>query len=326
MSAAETAAVATIRWRVPTNAGRGGGHHADGGGPSLGVARFAAGTCLAVHAGPTGPVPGVGLRPVVCRCHTAVMGHRHGALAHGTVVLLGGRSQIGLETVVRLARGRVVVLAARRSDDLAEEIARVRAAGASEVRAVEFDADDTAVHASLLRKIASDHGTIGIVVVAFGVLGDQGRAERDPAHAVGIVHTDFVAQVSVLTVLASVLRGQGGGEIVVFSSIAGVRVRRANYVYGSAKAGLDGFAIGLADALHGSGVHLLLVRPGFVIGRMTEGMPPVPFLSSTPGEVASAVVEGLQARADRVWVPRSLRFVAMVMHLVPQGIWRRMPR
>jgi len=122
------------------------------------------------------------------------------------------------------------------------------------------------------------------------------------------------------------LRTQGGGQIVVFSSIAGVRVRRANYVYGSAKAGLDGFACGLADALHGSGVHLLLVRAGFVIGRMTEGMTPVPLLSSTPGQVADAVVAGLHARAGRVWVPVRLQLAAGVMRLVPRGLWRRMPR
>jgi short-subunit dehydrogenase len=163
-------------------------------------------------------------------------------------------------------------------------------------------------------------------VLAFGVLGNQALAEQDPAHAVAIVHTDYVAQINALTILANLLRVQGAGQIVVFSSIAGVRVRRANYVYGSAKAGLDGFASGLADALHGSGVHLLLVRSGFVVGRMTEGMSPVPLLSSTPDQVAAAVVKGLQTRAGPVWIPRVLRPAALVMRLVPQRVWRQMPR
>jgi short-subunit dehydrogenase len=254
------------------------------------------------------------------------MGHRRTPIADGAVVLLGGRSEIGLETVLPLASGRTVVLAARRRDQLGDEAARVRAAGATEVHTVEFDADDTASHRALLQGIADDHGTLGLVVVAFGVLGDQARAEQDPAHAVAVVHTDYVAQVSVLTVVANLLRAQGRGRIVVFSSIAGVRVRRANYVYGSAKAGLDGFACGLADALHGSGVHLLVVRAGFVVGRMTEGMDPVPFLSSTPDQVAAAVVDGLRLGARVVWVPSSLRVAAGLMRLVPHGLWRRMPR
>lgn len=254
------------------------------------------------------------------------MGLRTRGIAGGTVLLLGGRSEIGLETVERLASGRVIVLAARRSDDLTEEIARITGAGSRAVHCVEFDADDTAAHHAWLEKIVAEHGPIGVAVLAFGVLGNQTLAEQDPAHAVGVVHTDYVAQINALTILANLLRAQGAGQIVVFSSIAGVRVRRANYVYGSAKAGLDGFASGLADALHGSGVHLLLVRSGFVIGRMTEGMTPVPLLSSTPEQVAAAVVKGLQTRAGPVWIPRVLRPAAFVMRLVPQSIWRQIPR
>ncbi len=199
-------------------------------------------------------------------------------------------------------------------------------AGARAVLAVEFDADDTPTHQSLLQEMFAAHGPIGVVVVAFGVLGDQLLAEQDPAYAIGLVHTDYVAQVSVLTIVANLLRTQGSGQIVVFSSIAGLRVRRANYVYGSAKAGLDGFSSGLAHALYGSGVHLLLVRAGFVVGRMTAGMAPVPLLSSTPQQVAAAVIKGLHTRSGRVWIPPLLRPAAGVMRWLPQGIWRRMPR
>jgi NAD(P)-dependent dehydrogenase (short-subunit alcohol dehydrogenase family) len=96
-------------------------------------------------------------------------------------------------------------------------------------------------------------------------------------------------------------------------------------VYGSAKAGLDGFASGLADALHGSGVRVVLVRPGFVIGRMTADMPPAP-LSSTPEQVAAAVVVALGSRRDVVWVPRALGPVWAGMRLLPRAAWRRLPR
>jgi len=243
----------------------------------------------------------------------------------GAVLLLGGRSEIGLEVVRRIAEGRTVILAARRGAALGDERRLTLQAGATSVHCADFDADDTASHQVMLEKLAVDHGPIGVAVLAFGVLGDQNRAERDPAHATAVVHTDYVAQISVLTTLTNLLRAQGTGHIVVFSSVAGVRVRRANYVYGSAKAGLDGFASGLADALHGTGIHLLLVRPGFVIGRMTEGMAPAP-MSSTPAQVAEAVVAGLRSRAGRVWVPRTFRPVFFVLRLLPQPIWRRMPR
>jgi short-subunit dehydrogenase len=243
----------------------------------------------------------------------------------GVVLLLGGRSEIGLDIASRLAPGRTIVLAARRSTELAAERQALLDAGASVVDCVEFDADDLDSHEKLLRSVVDAHGPLSVAVLAFGILGDQARAERDARHAVAVVHTDYVAQVAVLTHLASLLREQRSGRIVVFSSVAGVRVRRANYVYGSAKAGLDGFASGLGDALHGSGVSLLLVRSGFVIGRMTEGMSPAP-MSSTPAQVADAVVRGLHRGASRVWVPGRLRPVFFVMRLLPQAIWRRMPR
>jgi decaprenylphospho-beta-D-erythro-pentofuranosid-2-ulose 2-reductase len=124
------------------------------------------------------------------------------------------------------------------------------------------------------------------------------------------------------------MRDQGRGTIVVLSSVAAVRPRKANMVYGAAKAGLDAFARGLADSLHDSGVRVLLVRPGFVTGRMTAGMDPAP-LATTPAAVGAAVAAAL--RADRqtrrtVWVPRSLAGLATAMRLVPRAAWRRVSR
>jgi short-subunit dehydrogenase len=245
----------------------------------------------------------------------------------GTVLVLGGRSEIGLAVAVRLARKghRDFVLAARRRADLNTEEATLREAGAANVTRVEFDADEVGEHATFLADITKQHGPLDVVVTAFGILGDQQRAETDTAHALSIVHTDYVAHVSILSELATMLREQRSGTLIVFSSVAGVRVRRANYVYGSAKAGLDGFASGLADALNGTGVRLLLVRPGFVIGRMTEGMSPAP-LSSTPDQVADATVAAFVKGKDEVWVPGTLRLVFAAFRLLPRAIWRKMPR
>ncbi|OBH88204.1 SDR family NAD(P)-dependent oxidoreductase [Mycobacterium scrofulaceum] len=243
----------------------------------------------------------------------------------GPVLVLGGRSEIGVELARLLAPGATVVLAARRADQLEEQVAALQAAGANAVHTREFDADDLDSHGPLVAAVVADHGPIGTAVLAFGILGDQARAETDAAHAVAVVHTDYVAQVSMLTHLAAAMREAGSGQLVVFSSIAGARVRRANYVYGSAKAGLDGFASGLADALHGTGVKLLIARPGFVIGRMTQGMDPAP-LSSTPVQVAKATARALAKGRRTVWIPWALGPAAAVMRLLPRPLWRRMPR
>ena len=123
-----------------------------------------------------------------------------------------------------------------------------------------------------------------LVISAAGILTAQDVLDRDPLTAGRLVETNFTGHVTALLAAAGRMRAQGHGTIVVLSSVAAIRPRKANFVYGSAKAGLDAFARGLADALHGTGVGVLLVRPGFVIGRMTAGMPPAP-LSSTPAQV-----------------------------------------
>ncbi|GAA3518997.1 SDR family NAD(P)-dependent oxidoreductase [Dietzia aurantiaca] len=226
----------------------------------------------------------------------------------------------------RLAPGRTVVLASRPGGDVSTLAAPLEAAGAAAVETMDFDADDISTHAAVVDRIESRVGPVDIAVLAFGILGDQEIAERDAEAAAQILHTDFVAQAALLTTLAERMKSRRQGVLVAFSSVAGQRVRRANYVYGSAKAGLDGFASGMADALHGTGVTLVIPRPGFVIGRMTTGMDPAPF-SSTPDEVADAVVARVLARrAGVVWIPWQLRVMFAVARLVPQPVWRRMPR
>lgn len=246
------------------------------------------------------------------------------------VVVFGGRSEIGLEVATRLARGRdgagnTVVLAARPGpmDGPREQ---VLAAGAGRVEVIDFDADDTDDHDQLVERIEGRVGPVDVAVLAFGVLGDQAADEVDHRRTVAVLHTDFVAQASLLTVLANRMRTRGRGTMVAFSSVAGVRVRRANYVYGSAKAGLDGFASGLADALHGTGVRLVIARPGFVVGRMTRGMKPAVF-ASTPAQVAGAVArEVTDGKAVELWIPWQLRAMFSVSPFLPRALWRRMPR
>lgn len=241
------------------------------------------------------------------------------------VAVFGGRSEIGLAVATRLAPGATVVLAAR-SGSIDDAVTACQAAGALRVEVFDFDADDIAAQAGVVEAIERRVGPIEVAVLAFGILGDQALAERDAVAAAALLHTDFVAQASLLTVLAQRMRSRACGTLVAFSSVAGRRVRRANYVYGSAKAGLDGFASGLADALHGSGVHLIIARPGFVIGRMTAGMDPAPF-SSTPDQVADAVVRRVRSgRGVELWIPWQLQVLFAVARLVPRAVWRRMPR
>jgi len=243
---------------------------------------------------------------------------------YGTVVVLGGGSDIGKATARLLsARGSTLVLAARRPDELLDDAAALRAAGASAVEVVPFDALDTESHPRFVRDLFDRFGDVDLVLLAFGVLGDQEASEKDVAAALEVARTNYVGAVSVLIPVASRLREQGHGAIAVLSSVAGERGRRSNFVYGSAKAGLDVFCQGLADRLHGDGVRLLVVRPGFVRSKMTVNLKAAP-LSTTPESVARATLEGLDRGANVVWVPGSLRWVMSGLRHLPRPIFRRL--
>ena len=60
------------------------------------------------------------------------------------------------------------------------------------------------------------------------------------------------------------MRAQGFGQIIAMSSAAGERVRRSNFVYGPPRPALDGFYLGLGEALREYGVHVLVIRAGQV--------------------------------------------------------------
>src|SRR5262245_52322251 len=245
-----------------------------------------------------------------------------------SVLVLGAGSDIAHATLRALVarRARTIVLAARDPQSLQPLAEELRALGAERVETVAFDALDTDRHAALVDDLFDRFGDIDLALLAFGVLGDQQQAERESDAAVDIARVNYLGPVSVGVPLAQRMRAQGHGTIVALSSVAGERARRSNFVYGSSKAGMDAFFQGLGDAMvnTGSGVRVMIVRPGFVHTKMTEGMEPAP-LSTTPEAVADAIVHGLERGTETVWVPGTLRYVMSVLRHVPRPIFRKLP-
>jgi decaprenylphospho-beta-D-erythro-pentofuranosid-2-ulose 2-reductase len=214
------------------------------------------------------------------------------------------------------------VLAARPSGRRDAAVDRLRRLSAT-VEVLDFDALDTDAHPDIVAK-AFAAGPIDVAVIAFGVLGDPDALARDPAAAAELARINYVGAVSSGIAVAEAMRRQGFGSIVALSSVAGERVRRSNFVYGSSKAGFDGFFSGLGDRLAGSGVRVLVVRPGFVRTKMTEGRPALP-LATTPEAVARAVDDGLRRGRRTVWAPAVFRWIMAVVRHLPGPVFRRLP-
>jgi decaprenylphospho-beta-D-erythro-pentofuranosid-2-ulose 2-reductase len=241
-----------------------------------------------------------------------------------SLLLVGGTSDIALATARRYLAERPlrVVVAARDTPRRTAVADELRTAGAT-VEVVDFDAEDPASPRRMVAEAAAG-GDIDIAVIAFGQLGDQAQLVGDPDAVAALGQVNYVAPVAVGTVLAAQLSERGHGVIVALSSVAGERARASNFVYGSTKAGLDAFFSGLADSLTGTGVSVLVVRPGFVKSKMTAGLENAP-LATTPEAVAEAIVTGVRKGRHTVWVPGAMRWVMSGLRHTPRAVFRRLP-
>ena len=239
-----------------------------------------------------------------------------------SILVLGGSSEIALATVRQFIASRCkrVILAVRDKQSVVDQVDELTNLGA-ELDVRTFDSLNTSSHEAAIDAIFQDHRDIDVVLLAFGVLGDQSDFEADPELAAEAIRVNFVGAVSAGLAVAKNLRSQGHGTLIVLSSVAAERARKTNFIYGSSKAGLDAFAQGLGDSLVGSGAKVMVVRPGFVHTRMTAGLAAQPF-STTPEAVANEIVRGIQRGRDIVWAPPLVRWVFLIMRHLPRSLWR----
>lgn len=247
-----------------------------------------------------------------------------------TILLLGGTSEIGLaicERYLQDAPARIVLAALPDDAGRDDAVAQLKNAGAKSVELIDFDAVDTASHPAVIDAAwggPDAQKDIDVAIVAFGLLGDAEELWQNQRKAVLIAEINYTAAVSVGVLVGEKMRAQGFGQIIAMSSAAGERVRRSNFVYGSTKAGLDGFYLGLGEALREFGVRVLVIRPGQVRTRMSAHVKEAP-LTVDKEYVANLAVTASAQGKDLVWAPGAFRYVMMVLRHIPRPIFRKLP-
>jgi decaprenylphospho-beta-D-erythro-pentofuranosid-2-ulose 2-reductase len=253
-----------------------------------------------------------------------------------TILLLGGTSEIGLAICERYLRNAAarIVLGVVPGDPLRDKaVEQMKAAGAKSVEVIDFDAIDTESHPKVIDAAWGGGAAptdIDVAIVAFGLLGNAEELWQNQRKAVQIAQINYTAAVSVGVLLGEKMRAQGFGRIIAMSSAAGERVRRSNFVYGSTKAGLDGFYLGLSEALREYGVRVLVIRPGQVRTTTTiehwksTGAKEAPFTVDKE-DVAELAVTASAKGKELVWAPGAFRYVMMVLRHIPRPIFRKLP-
>lgn len=241
-----------------------------------------------------------------------------------TILILGARSEIGLATARAFAaKGYTVQLAARNAQALADDQKDVVLRHGGDVTLHELDALDLASHAAFL---ASLPVLPDVVVSAIGLMGEQHENETSVDAMAKVMRSNFEGPASLFSLLAERFVARGSGTLVGISSVAGIRGRATNYVYGSAKAGFSAFLSGLRNRLahNKTGVDVVTVLPGFVYTRMTAGMDLPAKLTAEPAELGRAILDAVEKRRNIIYVRPIWRVIMLVIRHIPEAIFKKL--
>jgi decaprenylphospho-beta-D-erythro-pentofuranosid-2-ulose 2-reductase len=241
------------------------------------------------------------------------------------IMIVGAGSAIAVACARRWAAdGATFFLLGRQAERLRQVADDLRVRGAASVETVALDANDLAAHAGVLDACYAALGEIDVALVAHGTLPDQRACEGDAALAVQELSTNALSTIALLTPLANRMAAHGAGTIAVISSVAGDRGRPSNYVYGAAKAAVATFCEGLRARLFKAGVHVLVIKPGFVATPMTARLCMPDMLVAKPDRVAADIVRAIARRRDSIYTPWFWQGVMVAIRSVPSLVFKRM--
>ena len=179
-------------------------------------------------------------------------------------------------------------------------------------------------HTQAIRQAHAALGGIDIVLIAHGTLPDQSACENDVQLGLQEFTANGTSVISLLTLLAPIMESQKQGTLAVISSVAGDRGRPSNYVYGAAKAAVSAFCEGMQARLFKSGVHLLLIKPGFVATPMTAGLKLPAALTSTPERVARDIHRAIENKTNVLYTAWFWRYIMLIVRHVPVFIFKKL--
>jgi short-subunit dehydrogenase len=240
------------------------------------------------------------------------------------ILVLGATSGIAEATCrIWASQGASLFLVARNAEKLAAVAADLKVRGASYVDTAVADLDDTDKHPALLAHAVNSLTGMDIAYLAHGILGDQLHAEQDFNTAAQILHTNFMAPVSLLTWLANYCVQRHSGTLAVISSVAGDRGRKSNYLYGSSKAGLSAFLGGLRNRVDREGVTVLAIKPGPTRTAMTAGMPKSEKFADVDS-VAESIVKAIDKKQDTLYVPFQWQPIMFIIRNIPERVFKKL--
>ncbi len=238
-----------------------------------------------------------------------------------TLLILGGRSDIGQAVAQEFARnGFDIILAARNVENLTPVKSDLQIRFSIKAYLAEFDAENFDSHGEFYNSLPV---MPDVALCVFGYLGEQKPAEADWNEAAKIVNVNYVGAVSILNIAANDFEARNEGTIIGVSSVAGERGRQSNYIYGSAKGGFSIVLDGMRHRFANSNVNVLTVKPGFVDTKMTAGMDLPKLLTAQPSDLAKAIFKAYKKGKGTLYYVRFWQPFMFIIRSIPEFIFKR---
>lgn len=238
------------------------------------------------------------------------------------VLILGATSAIAKHTIRLFAKDQAsLYLVARNEEKLSAMKQDMLVRGATAVHYESLDLSDDKQHSELINRATEILGSIDIVLIAYGTLGDQANSIKNYKNTYAELQTNCLSVISLLTLFANQFEQQKSGTIAVISSPSGDRGRQSNYIYGTAKGALSIFLQGLRNRLSKSGVHVLTIKPGFVDTPMTKDFKKG-FLWVTPEVISKGIYSAIIKKKEVVYLPFFWRYIMLIIKFIPEKIFK----
>ncbi len=239
-------------------------------------------------------------------------------------LVIGGNSDIGKAISYKFAEdGYEIHLAGRSISEMERTAKDITNRYEVESQVFDLDIED---NASLNNFLYSYNQVPKIVIYAIGYLGHQKLAENSIDEANRIININFTYQIPIINHFANLMEEQKNGNIIIISSVAGLRGRATNYFYGASKSAMIAFASGLRQRLSLSNVFVMSVLPGFIRTKMTQDIEAPKLFIGDVVKVASKVFSAFKKKKTVLITPFIYRLLFLVINNLPEKLFIKLKK
>jgi short-subunit dehydrogenase len=222
---------------------------------------------------------------------------------------------------------RVVITGA--SSGIGEALARYYAAQGATLGLISrrhgVDVTDETAMAAAAQDFMRRHGVPDLVIANAGIAtGTEGADLRDVAKLRKLLEVNVTGLAATLAAFAPAMREAGRGTLAGIASVAGFRGLAGNGAYSASKSAAITWMESLRAELHGSGVSVVCVCPGYIDTPMTRvNRFRMPFLLCAE-EAARRIARAIERRPRVAVVPWQMALVSLVLRAMPGWLYDRL--